>query len=102
MRSVLILRGGNTGPLSSWNSFKLSAQAAGCQQLVYVDSIAGDLRSTATKRTCAPTSLWMTRQPSQRANTEPLAHACGLTALVLVSPHMLQVNRTCSEQTSAL
>ena len=40
----------------------------------------------------------MTRQPSQRANTEPLAHACGLTALVLVSPQMLQVNRTCSEQ----
>ena len=34
MRSVLILRGGNTGPLSSWNSFRLSAQAAGCQQPV--------------------------------------------------------------------
>ena len=60
-----------------------------------------DLKGAATKRTCAPTSLWMTRQPSQRANTEPLAHACGLTALVLVSPQMLHVNRTCSEITVA-
>ncbi len=47
-------------------------------------------------RAAAPMSLWMTRQPSQRANTEPLAHACGLTALVLTSPHKLHVNCTCS------
>ena len=39
-------------------------------------------------------SLWITWQPSQRAKTEPLAQACGLTALVLTSPHRLHVKRT--------
>ena len=60
MRSVLILRGGNTGPLSSWNSFRLSAQAAGRQPVSTTQHRSSRARPPpppARKKTCAPTSL---------------------------------------------
>lgn len=43
---------------------------------------------------CAPISLCLTWQPEHSAKTVPLAHACGLTRFVVVSPHKLHVNFT--------
>ncbi len=56
-------------PPTSWNTFRLSL------------------------------SLWMTLQPSQRANTDPVAQTCGLTSLVLTVPQRLHVYWTCSPGT---
>ena len=44
----------------------------------------------------------MTLQPPQRPKTEPLVHACGLTGLMLVVPHRLQVNLICTEQARSM
>ena len=43
-------------------------------------------------------SLCLTWQPEHSANTVPLAQACGLTRLMVVSPHKLHVNFTCGQQ----
>ena len=49
---------------------------------------------TAIRHKGSPMSLCLTLQPEHWANTVPFAHACGLTILVVVSPHRLQVNCT--------
>lgn len=41
-------------------------------------------------------SLCITWQPSQRPKTVPVAHACGLTAFMLVVPQRLHVYLTCT------
>lgn len=98
MRSVLILRGGNTGPLSSWNSFKLSAQAAGCQQLVYVSqqqrtcehSTQKDMRTNELVDDAAAVAAGEYRAAGPCVRAHRLG--ASLAAQVAGEPHLLRAN----------